>query len=112
MNTKYRYYQQCESLAERCTLLESILKGNILSMGKGLGINYDKELKSVITQLDEPYFVTAKGVKLMCFNIGFDCNVSLPANIGLGKHASLNCGIVTPVKDMKFTPAENNHSIT
>ena len=102
----YKKYQQCNSLADRCTLLEGILKGNILSMGKGLGIMFDKELKSVITHLEDPYIIMAKGVKLMCFNIEFDCNVSLPANIGLGKHASLNCGIVSLVKEKRILPSE------
>ena len=97
LNTEnYKKYQDCESLAERCVLLENILKGNILSMGKGLGINFDKQVKCSISKLDEPYQVTVKDVKLMCFNIEFSCNVSLPAHVGLGKHASLNCGIVQP----------------
>ena len=94
----YKKYQQTESLAERCTLLEGILKGNILSMGKGTGIEFEKQVECVITHLDDPYVVTAKGIKKMCFNLDFDCNVSLPANIGLGKHASINFGIVAPLR--------------
>ena len=97
----YRKYMECESLVERCTLLEGILKGNILSMGKGLGIDFDKQVKCTISKLDEPYQVTVKGVKLMCFHVEFSCNVSLPAHIGLGKHASLNCGTVTPITSRK-----------
>lgn len=94
----YKKYAACQSLAERCLMLEDILKGNILSMGKGLGINFEKQIKCAITTLEEPYQVTVKNVKLMCFNVEFSCNVSLPAHIGLGKHASLNCGIVSPIK--------------
>ena len=102
----YKRYQKCESFAEKCTLLENILKGNILSMGKGLEVMFDKEVKTVITHMEDPYIITVKGIKLMCFNIEFDCNVSLPANIGLGKHASLNCGIVSPVKEKRVNPSE------
>lgn len=97
----YQSYQECTSLAEKCVLLESILRGNILSMGRGLGIEFDKEVKCSIKELDEPYLVSIKHVKLMCFNALFGCNVSLPSNIGLGKHASLNCGIITPVHNRK-----------
>lgn len=97
----YKKYVACESLAERCQLLESILCGNILSMGKGLGVDFEKQVKCSITELQDPYQVTIKGVKMMCFNIDFACNVSLPANVGLGKHASLNCGTVTPITSRK-----------
>lgn len=97
----YKRYMECESLADRCVLLENILKGNILSMGKGLGIDFDKQVKCAISKLDESYQVTVKGVKLMCFNVEFSCNVSLPAHIGLGKHASLNCGTVHPITSRK-----------
>ncbi|MBO7610444.1 MAG: hypothetical protein J6S96_09625 [Muribaculaceae bacterium] len=93
----YKKYLECESLADKCLLLENILKGNILSMGKGLGINFSKEVKCSITELQDPYQVTIKGIKIMCFNIDFSSNVSLPSNIGLGKHASLNHGIVFPI---------------
>lgn len=97
----YKRYMECDSLAERCVLLENILKGNILSMGKGLGVDFEKQVKCSITELQDPYQVTIKGVKMMCFNIDFACNVSLPANVGLGKHASLNCGTVTPITSRK-----------
>lgn len=91
----YKKYMECESLAERCLLLEGILRGNILSMGKGLDVDFDKQVKCSITELQDPYQVEVKGVKMMCFSVDFSCNVSLPANVGLGKHASLNCGIVS-----------------
>ncbi len=97
----YKKYNDTESLAERCLLLEGILKGNILSMGKGLGIDFDRPVKCSITNVAEPYLITVKDVKLMCFNIEFSCNVSLPAHIGLGKHASLNCGTVSTVRERK-----------
>lgn len=99
----YLNYQACESLAERCILLESILRGNILSMGRGLGIEFDQQVKCNIKELDEPYLVSVKQLKLMCFNALFVSNVSLPSNIGLGKHASLNCGIVTPFHTLRET---------
>lgn len=92
----YRKYQATASLADRCALLEGVLKGNILSMGKGVGVDFDSPINCSITSLDEPYVIRVKGIKMLCFNIDFCSNVSLPAHVGLGKHASINCGILYP----------------
>ena len=40
----YQIYQATEGLVERISLLESILKGNLLSMLKGLDIHLEQEL--------------------------------------------------------------------
>lgn len=103
----FKKYKACLSFAEKCTLLEKILKGNILSMGKGLGISFDKQFDCAITHLEEPYIIKVKSTKMMCFNIEFCCNVSLPANVGLGKHASINYGIVKPNIERKHTTKEH-----
>ena len=34
----------------------------------------------------------------MAFNADFKCNLSIPNNIGIGKNASIGCGIVHQVK--------------
>lgn len=91
----YRRYQQAEGMAERIALLEGILKANILSMAKGLGINVEHEIKAVITHLDEPYLISSKGVRLMAFDAEFKSNFTLPDFAGLGKHASIGFGVVT-----------------
>lgn len=100
-------YKQLTSLAEQCLMLEGILRGNILSMGKGLGITFDRQVECRITRLHDPYLVTVKGVKMQAFDIDFCANVSLPPHIGLGKHASINSGIVTPMRDT--IPDDNNN---
>lgn len=40
----YERYNEMEGIAERAQLLENILKGNILSMAKGLNIFFDKQI--------------------------------------------------------------------
>jgi len=101
----YEEFQKLEGVAEKCSFLERILIGNILSMGKGLGIHVDKEISCKITRLAEPRLMKLKGMKMMAFDIEFKSNVSLPEYFGLGKGASLGFGMVagksTPEKEEK-----------
>lgn len=90
----YEKYLQMESLAEKYALLESLLTGNILSMAKGLGIHFEKQVVCKITAIDDPRIVTYKGVKLMSFDAEFKTNVTLPDFVGIGKGVSLGMGTV------------------
>lgn len=90
----YIRYQATEGMIEKIALLEKILKGNLLSMLKGLAIFLEDELKVKISNLSEPYILHNKGVALMAFNADFNCNLSIPNYIGIGKNASLGYGII------------------
>jgi hypothetical protein len=99
LNSKnYQSYKAIEGVVEKVTFLENILKANLLSMLKGLDIHLEKELILKITEIGEPYLLYNKGVKLMAFNADFKCNLSIPNNIGIGKNASIGCGVVHQVK--------------
>ena len=91
----YRRYQAAEGLSERIALLEGILKANILSMAKGLGITVGHEITVTITTLSAPYLQKNKGTRLMAFDLEFRSNFSLPDFAGLGKNASIGFGVVT-----------------
>lgn len=93
----YKRYMATDSIVERVQLLERILKGNILSMCKGLNIMLDKEVVVKIGNMSEPYMVRNKETKLMAFDIEFASNVSLPNYIGLGKNASIGYGVVEEI---------------
>lgn len=93
--TNYGKFQQIEGVRERCEMLERTLTGNMLSFLKGIGIHLDEELRCTITQLNEPYDIKYKGVKMKGFDIEFRTNLSLPDFIGLGKGVSLGNGTVT-----------------
>ncbi len=98
LNSKnYQRYQEIEGVVEQVTFLENILKANLLSMLKGLGIHLEKELILKITEISNSYLFHNKGVKMMAFNADFKCNLSVPNNIGIGKNASIGCGIVHQV---------------
>lgn len=95
LNSKnYHLYQNTEGLVEKIALLENILKGNLLSMLKGLDIHLDQELIVKITQVSEPYILYNKGIGMTAFNADFNCNLTIPNNVGVGKNASIGYGIV------------------
>lgn len=97
-SANYQTYISTESIVERMVLLEKILKGNLLSMLKGLDIHLEDQLEASITNISEPYTIENKGVRLMAFNLDFSSNLSIPNNIGIGKNASLGYGTIHQVK--------------
>lgn len=102
LNSKnYQLYKDIEGVADRVAFLEQILKANLLSMLKGLNIHLEKELILKITELSEPYLLYNKGVKMMAFNADFKCNLSIPDNLGIGKNASIGCGVVHQLRKVK-----------
>ena len=90
----YRVYQMLEGLADRYVFLEKKLIGNILSCAKGMDIYFENRVVCKIVEVEEPYWVSYKGVRMMAFNLCFKSNISLPEGIGLGKGVSLGNGIL------------------
>lgn len=95
----YTAYIKCASNEEKQKLLEKILTGNILSFAKGLGMRFDKEIRCSIVSFAESSPVKVKDTLMQRFQVTFDSNVSLPEYIGLGKHVSINFGVVTRKKN-------------
>ena len=93
-SNNYHLFQNLESLIEKTVFLENILKGNLLSMLKGLDIHLENELIVKITHLSEPYILYNKGVGMTAFNADFKCNLTIPNNVGIGKNASIGFGVV------------------
>lgn len=107
LNSKnYQLYQNIEGVVERVSFLENILKANLLSMLKGLDIHLDKELILKMTEISDSYLIYNKGVRMMAFNADFKCNLSIPNNLGIGKNASIGCGIVHQLRKDK----DNNNN--
>lgn len=93
----YIRYRRMGSLVERIQLLERILKGNILSFLKGVGIRVEEQIEVHITDILRQEAVTYKMVELLALDIAFRANISLPDRIGLGKNASIGCGLLSSV---------------
>lgn len=90
----YEEYAKTESVADRCTLLEQHLTGNILSFAKGIGLHMEKQIVVKITEMSQPNLYMYKDVKMMGFDLKFKSNVSLPDYIGLGKGTSIGFGMI------------------
>lgn len=103
----YQKYKETESMAERIQLLENILKGNLLSLLKGLDIHIDNELAVSITNLGDSFLISNKGIKMMAFNADFISNLSIPNNLGIGKNASIGYGIVRQYKNDSEKKSDN-----
>jgi hypothetical protein len=91
----YYVFNGMEGVAEKVSMLESVLVGNILSMAKSLSVFFDKKVNAKITSIEEPYHIMYKGVKMVAFDAEFKSNVYLPDYIGLGKGVSMGMGTVT-----------------
>lgn len=105
----YRKYCATESLTERIELLEGILKGNLLSMCKGLNIYLSEELSVSIVKLSDPMKVKYKGVKVLSFDVDFITNLSIPDGLGIGKAASIGFGTIRIPKRKTNNTINNNN---
>lgn len=94
----YLDYRNKATDAERLQLLESILRGNILSMAKGLGWFIERRVEVRIHRVLGTRVVDFKDTQMSAFDVEFDCNVLLPGGIGLGKGAALGHGILSTLK--------------
>ena len=80
-------------------MLEGILIGNILSMGKSLEWHITDKIQLKIVEVFDEKKVTFKKNSVMTFDVLIQSNVILPNNIGLGKGVSHGFGIIEKTKD-------------
>ncbi len=90
----FQLFQKIDNDEQRTHFLEKILTGNILSCMKGLHVFLNKKINCEIYEITKIYFIPNKNINLLAFDIKFYCNLTLPQYIGLGKNASINCGIL------------------
>lgn len=97
--TNYARYQTTPDEIDRIELLERILRGNILSMAKGLEWFIDREVRVRIVRCSALRWLRYKGQLMASFDLDFSTNVFLPDWIGLGKGVSVGFGVVTRSRD-------------
>jgi len=90
----YRDFQAMTDEADRDRFLCTILRGNILSMAKGLGWYVDREIKVNLLHRSPMRLASFKETRLSSFDVRFETNVWLPRYMGLGKGAALGFGVV------------------
>lgn len=94
-SSNYSKFKEKESMVEKIHFLEKMLVGNILSFAKGIGVKLSQKVECTILDISGSYQSKVKGISMQCFDVLFKTNVSLPEYIGIGKHASINYGVVT-----------------
>lgn len=101
-NENYHRWRDCQNLAERATLLENILTGQILGFCTAMGFQIpDRSLKVQLKNLQLLQKVKCHGQDMMAFNVEFETNLDLPDSIALGRGVSLGFGWLQPVRMKK-----------
>lgn len=93
----YRKYIDLKDFNERTKLLEDTLTGNILAFAKGIEWVVEKTIEVKIEKVHEAKPIKIKNARMMIFNCTFNCNVSLPPNLGLGKAVSKGFGVTNRI---------------
>jgi len=96
----YKKYLDLTEQSEMIDFLENILKANILSFAKGLKWEVEKPILLTITGIVSQQARKFKGISLITFDLDFQCNVSLPNYIGLGKSVSQGYGMVRSINNL------------
>lgn len=94
----YAEFHQLTQEEDRIAMLERILRGNLLSMAKGLDWWIDREVKVKIDHLHRSRLSDHKDYKAQVFDLDFRTNIHLPDFIGIGKRAGLGFGVVQRVR--------------
>lgn len=91
----YHVWQQKTGLAEKVSFLDSILRGNLLTLFKALGVFFDREIHACIVDLSSGT-ITYKGISMMSFDLIIQTDVALPGHLGIGKGVSHGFGVIIP----------------
>jgi hypothetical protein len=90
----FKRYLQLRTIEDKIKMLEAILIGNILSLGKSLNWNIDQKIHLTIMEVIDEQKVTFKKNSVLAFDILIQTNVVLPNDIGLGKGVSHGFGVI------------------
>ncbi len=108
----YKKFLALDSEVERLQFLENLLKANLLSFAGGLDWYVEEPIEARITQLKGSRWLPFKGRKVLCFNLNFTTNMSLPDYVGLGKGVSVGFGGVKLIRQSGNRTSEKHHSTT
>lgn len=95
----YSLYKDLTAEDEKQRFLENIMKGNILSMAKGLDWTVDKKIEVQFKEIERSKTLRYRDADLIGFDVTFKCNVNLPDFAGIGKGSSIGFGIVKQLRD-------------
>ncbi len=93
----YTAFANESGIVRRMAMVENCIKGNILSLCKGLDVWLDQEIKVSLEKFNQTSPVHFKGVKMSRFEVTMSANVAIPPLAGIGRGVSHGFGTVTPV---------------
>ncbi len=91
----YEEFQNTESVDHRTALLNRILKGNLLSMSKGLGYTISQPLDTKVSLRQSA--VDYKKTGMTGFEGEFEVNFLIPEGLGIGKAVARGFGTLERV---------------
>jgi len=100
----YPVWQNMPDDAERHRFLSTILRGNLLSMAKGLDWFIDREVKVKLNHVGPSQLTRFKEQSMTAFHVHFSTNIWLPPYLGLGKGSALGYGMVSPDRQLVNQP--------
>ena len=109
MNTEnYKKYQTLTGVVERTSFLENLLRHQIQSFAKGVAWDLSEDFTIKLLSMPREEWLQYKHrQKTLVFTLDFECNLSLPDFIGLGKGASRGLGVVRIMRE-RIIRTENN----
>jgi hypothetical protein len=96
-NDNYKEYSKAKTENDKIYILEKILRGNILSFGKGIDCFFEHEVKVRVEKILKEKVLHYKDLKLHGIDAVVNTNVFLPNYIGLGKASSMGFGILRAI---------------
>lgn len=90
----FKKFNQLRSIEDKISFLESILIGNILSMGKSIDWKIEKKIQCNIIEVLDQKIEKFKKNQIITFDIIIATNALLPIQIGLGKGVSHGYGVI------------------
>jgi len=90
----FKKFNLLNTIEDKIRFLESILVGNILSMGKSIDWIIENKIILSIDEIIDQKLLKFKKNQVLTFDLKFMTNTLLPLQIGLGKGVSHGYGII------------------
>jgi hypothetical protein len=87
-------YNNLRGIAAQYHYMEQVLTSHILSFASGCDWHIEPQFQVVITNLIKEEWVEYNEVKVKAYTLEFECPLSLPDFVGLGKGVSVGFGVV------------------
>ena len=99
----YQKYQTLRGIIEKTSFLENLLRNQITSFANGVDWDLSDDFSVKLLSLPREEWLQYKHrQRILVFTLDFECCLSLPEFIGLGKGASRGLGVVRMMRERMF----------